>query len=127
MKTDQQNNLSKKQGNNDEKITDENPSSNIDTTKENNNSRYSPVLQDIKSETDQPDLKEFGERIQLNDSQNRVEDQSNTAVAVQKKQDGDQVRKAPNVEGNIMETESTNRFFTGDHKGLKSKAGKRLL
>ncbi|MDA1478031.1 CD3337/EF1877 family mobilome membrane protein [Bacillus changyiensis] len=111
-------NLSKKQENNDEKVTDKNPSSNIDSTKENNNSRHSPVLQDIKSETDQPDQKEFSERNQLNDSKNRVEDQNNTAVAVQKEQEGDQVRKAPIVEDNIKETERTNRVVTGDHKGL---------
>ncbi|ATH94150.1 hypothetical protein ACH95_01680 [Bacillus glycinifermentans] len=122
MEKDQQNNALKNSENKNENITSEDQNPNVGAIiKDDDELRRAPVLQDAKNETERTDQKEFVES-RLNDSQNRIDDQYDTAVNFQNEQDDDNSRKAPVVQENPREIERTNQsqFVAGLHKEEES-------
>ncbi|MBW7635126.1 hypothetical protein K1I48_16855 [Bacillus licheniformis] len=99
MKSEQHNNLLKKQDN-ERGIAQNNGSDNDGLRKEEEQFKRAPVIRNTEIEAERTDQKDFVKRNRLNDSQN----QYNSTVDIQQEQKDDNPRKAPVVQENRMET-----------------------
>ncbi|MBY8830425.1 hypothetical protein K7Z10_02540 [Bacillus licheniformis] len=101
MKSEQHNNLLKKQDNERGIAPGQNNGSDNDgLRKEEEQFKRAPVIRNTEIEAERTDQKDFVKRNRLNDSQN----QYNSTVDIQQEQKDDNPRKAPVVQENRMET-----------------------
>ncbi|XBM34093.1 hypothetical protein AAG663_21510 [Bacillus licheniformis] len=101
MKSEQHNNLLKKQDNGRGIAPGQNNGSDNDgLRKEEEQFKRAPVIRNTEIEAERTDQKDFVKRNRLNDSQN----QYNSTVDIQQEQKDDNPRKAPVVQENRMET-----------------------
>ncbi|MDE1393869.1 hypothetical protein PVN27_19285 [Bacillus paralicheniformis] len=104
MKSEQHNNLLKKQDNERGIVLGQNNGSDNDgLRKEEEQFKRAPAIRNTEIEAERTDQKDFVKRNRFNDSQN----QYNSTVDIQQEQKGDNPRKAPIVQENIRETERT--------------------
>ncbi|MED4342911.1 CD3337/EF1877 family mobilome membrane protein [Bacillus licheniformis] len=104
MKSEQHNNLLKKQDNERGIVPGQNNGSDNDgLRKEEEQFKRAPVIRNTEIEAERTDQKDFVKRNRFNDSQN----QYNSTVDIQQEQKSDNPRKAPIVQENIRETERT--------------------
>ncbi|MCI4129566.1 7TM-DISM domain-containing protein [Bacillus haynesii] len=104
MKSEQHNNLLKKQDNERGIVLGQNNGPDNDgLRKEEEQFKRAPAIRNTEIEAERTDQKDFVKRNRFNDSQN----QYNSTVDIQQEQKGDNPRKAPIVQENIRETERT--------------------